>query len=289
MGSFYISIITLGIILVATALIMVAIDWKKSLNESLKIDQKKKELDDAVADAEMIMEEMNKFSGYIVEKIEDKMREFNQLVEMAGSLPVVSTGETQNIKVTEQALAEGNHYDEDEAPLESNVSIRTAIANENNNLDVNTDNNGNGTDKDNVKDENNEKEKDNAGGKNTKGSDDLGNNTLNDNTLNDNTFDNIILDNNALDQNVLGQNVSDDNTLSENKGRNIVLDNINAQKKSNTADKGKSAYVDKNSKYSRIILLYEEGKSIEEISRLLNIGKGEVQLILELRGKNEKV
>lgn len=75
MNQFYVSIVFLGMVLVVTALVWVAYDRKKSKDYAREMDEKKDELVNIIADAEQMVEELNKFSGYVVNQLETKKEE----------------------------------------------------------------------------------------------------------------------------------------------------------------------------------------------------------------------
>jgi len=75
MGQFYVSIIFVGIILVIAALLWVVFDRKKTFDYVKSLDAKKEELIGIIRDAEQMIEELNKFSDYIVSQMDLKNEE----------------------------------------------------------------------------------------------------------------------------------------------------------------------------------------------------------------------
>lgn len=75
MNQFYVSIIFIGITLIVISLIWIICDRKKSYDYAKKLDEKKEELVNIIADAEQMIEELNKFSDYIVTRMELKNEE----------------------------------------------------------------------------------------------------------------------------------------------------------------------------------------------------------------------
>lgn len=75
LNQFHVSIIFIGITIVFTALISIFFDSKRSHDNKKEIEQKKKELTDIISDAEEMVSELNKFSGYIVSQIDIKNNE----------------------------------------------------------------------------------------------------------------------------------------------------------------------------------------------------------------------
>ncbi|MFZ5987410.1 MAG: DUF6115 domain-containing protein [Bacillota bacterium] len=75
MISFYASIMFIGILLIMISLVWIAFERKKGLDDENRIDEKREELLRIIADAEMMVEELNKFSDYIVSQVDQKNRE----------------------------------------------------------------------------------------------------------------------------------------------------------------------------------------------------------------------
>jgi DNA-binding NarL/FixJ family response regulator len=88
--NFYASLIFLGIVLVLFSFIWVIIDKKKAFGFIKSIDSKKQELAEIITDAEQMIEELNKFSDYIVTQMDLKNEElqanFKSLEERVKSL-----------------------------------------------------------------------------------------------------------------------------------------------------------------------------------------------------------
>jgi ATP/maltotriose-dependent transcriptional regulator MalT len=77
MNQFYVSIIFLGITLIVISLVWIAYDRKKSYDYTDMLDSKKKELVGIISDAEQMVEELNKFSDYVVTQMDIKNAELN--------------------------------------------------------------------------------------------------------------------------------------------------------------------------------------------------------------------
>lgn len=75
MTQFYASIIFIGITLIVVALLWIALDRKKTQDSEQQIQQKKEELTGIITDAEQMIEEMNRFSDYIVTQMDLKNQE----------------------------------------------------------------------------------------------------------------------------------------------------------------------------------------------------------------------
>jgi len=78
MDGFYISLIFLGTLLVLFSLILVFFDKRKSFGFMKSYEKKKQELIDIINDAELMIEELNKFSDYIVNQMDLKNEELSR-------------------------------------------------------------------------------------------------------------------------------------------------------------------------------------------------------------------
>lgn len=77
MNQFYVCIIFIGIMLILVSLGMIAYDRKKGYDYSTKLIDKKEELEAIISDADQMINEMNKFSDYIVTQMELKNEEMS--------------------------------------------------------------------------------------------------------------------------------------------------------------------------------------------------------------------
>jgi hypothetical protein len=82
MNSFYVSIVFIGIMLIVISLVLVAYDRKKSFDYTGKLDEKREELTGIISDADQMIEEMNKFSDYIITQMELKNEEMSTSLKM---------------------------------------------------------------------------------------------------------------------------------------------------------------------------------------------------------------
>ena len=80
MTGFYVSVILFGVLVVFVALALIFSDRRKGMNYSKAIDQKSKQLVDIIKDAEQMIEEMDKFSDYIIRRFESKNDEIKELL-----------------------------------------------------------------------------------------------------------------------------------------------------------------------------------------------------------------
>ncbi len=78
MNGFYPSLIFLGILLILISLISIFLDKRKVFNFVKGFDQKKQELTEIISDAEQMIEELNRFSDYIVNRMDLKNEELNK-------------------------------------------------------------------------------------------------------------------------------------------------------------------------------------------------------------------
>ena len=75
MNQFYVALIFFGIILIFFSLIWVVLGKKKVFSFMKNFDEKKQELVEIINDAEQMIEELNKFSDYIVTQMDLKNEE----------------------------------------------------------------------------------------------------------------------------------------------------------------------------------------------------------------------
>ncbi len=78
MNGFYVSFIFLGIILVIASLICVFLDKKKVFNFTKNFDDKKQELTEIISDAELMIDELNNYSDYVVNQMDLKNEELTR-------------------------------------------------------------------------------------------------------------------------------------------------------------------------------------------------------------------
>ncbi|RXE60234.1 DUF6115 domain-containing protein [Acetivibrio mesophilus] len=83
MAGFYVSMMFIGILLVLASLILIVFDKKKSIEADKRIDEKKEELSKIIADADLMVEELNKFSDYVISQVEQKNKETLALIKDA--------------------------------------------------------------------------------------------------------------------------------------------------------------------------------------------------------------
>lgn len=83
MNQFYVSLIFIGIILVSFSLILVMLDKKKPFSFIKGYEDKKQELVQIINDAEQMIEELNKFSDYIVTQMDFKNEELQLNIKKA--------------------------------------------------------------------------------------------------------------------------------------------------------------------------------------------------------------
>ncbi len=108
MSGFYVSLIFIGILLSIISLVLILIDKKNIFVFRKTFDDKKQELVEIINDAEQMIDELNRFSDYIVSQIDVKNEELNASIkaaeqrirsfeEKAGA--VVAAVETAEVKI----------------------------------------------------------------------------------------------------------------------------------------------------------------------------------------------
>lgn len=83
MNGFYVSMIFLGIILVTISLLLIVVDKRKAFGFVKSFDDKKQELTEIINDAEQMIDELNRFSDYIVNQMDLKSEELNKNLKEA--------------------------------------------------------------------------------------------------------------------------------------------------------------------------------------------------------------
>jgi regulator of replication initiation timing len=196
LNGFYVSMIFLGMLFVVFSLVCLFLDKKKVFEFFKSFENKKKELVEIINDAEQMIEELNKFSDYIVNQIDLKNEQLNKSLKDT---------EAKIHQLSEKAAAIGGS---------ASVSIDTTAIN--------------------VK-----RQKAHAG---------------------------------------LRALVSQPPIRKVNS-KNEMDDSVSNTQETGTKDK----VVPFHSKYSEVLRLYREGMGNLDIAKSLNIGKGEVELIVGLR------
>lgn len=192
MVGFYSSIIFIGIILIVVSFIWIVFDRKNAFDTELRMDEKKAELIRIIRDAEMMVEELNKFSDYVVTQIGEKNAQMNTRFMEAEKLIEIMRIETASFHNLQNGVIE-NGYSIDKYPSFSEI--------------------------------NSVKKKD--------------------------------VENEKPDEHVM------------NSGKNMK-----------GVSKVKEKIISINNKHNEVITLANKGLNETEIARKLNIGKGEIQLIL---------
>lgn len=207
MEGFYVSIIFVGIMLVFISFAMIAYDRKKTYDYTKLLDEKKQDLIDIISDAEQMVEEMNKFSDYIVTKIDLKNEELCTLLKnVEGKTKKISI-QLENIDTQKNVSHKKNEKSVVEAiEIKENVSQKEKL------FDHNSD---------------------------------------------------LVIDNNLIESAV-----------------EMHSNNLKHQSKS------KDKIIPLNSRHKEVIQLVNKGMNSTEIARKLNIGKGEIELIIGINKSN---
>ncbi len=83
MTAFFICIILIGVLMTAVAMIWMVIEKKKSRDYRLETDERRYELKHVVEEAELLLDELNNFSNYIVTRMEEKQQEVESVIQAA--------------------------------------------------------------------------------------------------------------------------------------------------------------------------------------------------------------
>lgn len=81
MESFYICVILVGIFIVVFSLICMTVEKKKKRDYRRDIDERISELQQVIQDADQLLTELNNYSTYIVERIEEKQQNLENVAK----------------------------------------------------------------------------------------------------------------------------------------------------------------------------------------------------------------
>ena len=219
MNQFYVGLIFIGIILISFSLILVLFEKRKVFKFLKHYEEKKQELVEIIYDAEQMIEELNKFSDYIVTQMDFKNEELSMNLKKAHEeIRALNLKSQSNCRLSEEVKTSHETEINEDLKSETNMEVRQEIAvNGNYNTPVD------------------------------------------------------------LPEPLFKLN------------SDIEIENLNFEKSSlngNTEYKSQSVRYDKvipiNNKYNEVLRLSKCGMAEVDIARRLNMGKGEIQLILEL-------
>lgn len=128
MDSFNFSIMFLGVLLIAVSLVMIAFDRKRSYDDLDKLSNRKEELVGIIKDAEQMVEELNRFSDYIVTQIDSKSEEITNKLsyvdEKIVQLNIKADSRSNNYVLSEINAAAASEISNKEAnKLRSDLAI----------------------------------------------------------------------------------------------------------------------------------------------------------------------
>lgn len=216
MSGFYVSLIFVGILLVLISIILILIDKKNVFIFRKTFDDKKQELVEIINDAEQMIDELNRFSDYIVSQIDAKNEELN--VSIKGAEKKISALKNKATAISKTI----------------NATSRKAIKDDSDDTVIET--------------------KNSMAGEATK-----------------------------------AQRQSDTGSVLPQKALNNPVAAVEAYSRSKTMpsktikNRGDKV-IPFNSKHSEVLRLSKQGMEGTEIAKSLNMGKGEVELIIGLRG-----
>jgi len=81
MTAFFICIILIGIFIVCIALIWMVIERKNARDYRLDLDERRFELQQVIEDADQLLGELNQFSDYIVNRMEEKQNDMEFVIK----------------------------------------------------------------------------------------------------------------------------------------------------------------------------------------------------------------
>ncbi|HOQ00952.1 MAG TPA: hypothetical protein PK604_09070 [Acetivibrio clariflavus] len=195
MVGFYSSIIFIGIVLIIVSIVWIMYDKKEAYDLELRMDEKKAELLEILTDAEEMIEELNKFSDYVITRVEEKNSEMDlKFVEAEKLLKTIKTEMDAISNFYKKEAGNSNSFEPNSMILDTELIDEYNSANINNNESFAASN----------------------------------------------------------------KETEDDKSLSKSEEKVVTL----------------------NSKHKEVLMLAKKGLNETEIAKKLNIGKGEIQLIL---------
>jgi hypothetical protein len=232
---FHISIMFVGILLMVISLVWIAFDKKKQLDDKEVLQEKKEMLVSVISDAELMIEELNNISDYLVSHIDKKRQEVvNTVKEADEKIKAAKDIEVKEITDKEIKSAAGKKIKEiidKEIKSAADKKIKTIII---------------------------EKIKEAA----------------------DKEIEIIKEEkvSNEIDKVYFTESkellIDGENTIF----RNVLSEDINKSLSNKIESKRK--IVSANSKYKEVISLSQSGLNETQIAKKLNMGKGEIQLVL---------
>lgn len=233
MNGFYVSMIFFGILLVLVSLLFIALDKKRVFNFTRSFDDKKQQLTEILNDAELMIEELNKFSDYIVNQMDLKNEELNKNLKIAED-KVLALGERVRVmsvdSYTSAAVnpaADGSSVQPPVSAIQASGQINRAVS----------------------------------------------------------AYKQEALENDKQSEN----DMVNETEASEATGSRIVTQAAAHQEKAvetvSPPLKKKDKVIPLRNKYSEVIRLSQQGMESIDIARGLNMGKGEVELIIGLRSE----
>ncbi|EPR13104.1 DUF6115 domain-containing protein [Ruminiclostridium papyrosolvens] len=117
MGAFYVTIIFLGVILVAVSLFLIIMDRANGKDFFKEFDRKKDEMFGLIQDSEEMIHELNRMSDYVVTVISEKNQEFFKKVKDMDNQD----------KVEEKPVNKNQQQTQIEAPVISVPEISTEV------------------------------------------------------------------------------------------------------------------------------------------------------------------
>lgn len=127
MNGFYVSMIFLGMLLIIVSLISIFLDKRKVFNFIKGFDEKRQELSEIIGDAEQMIDELNRFSDYIVTQMDLKNEELNRNLQEAEVRVKTLNGRISTVNIASDAVPEAE-IDVMETEIAYNISCATAVS-----------------------------------------------------------------------------------------------------------------------------------------------------------------
>lgn len=109
MNSFYYGIMFIGILMVVIAFVWMIADRRKAAAYLKELENKKEDISNVVKDADVMLEELNKFSDYVLTQLDRKSRDIAANIEHS------------------QAPGQKTQFHKESTSLQASTSMQTAV------------------------------------------------------------------------------------------------------------------------------------------------------------------
>jgi hypothetical protein len=275
MDSFFITTIFVGIILIGISFIIAFVDKKIVKKDINKLESKKAELIEIISDAEQMIFELNNFSDYVVEKMENSKDELEKQLNLVAE-------NKKTIKNSEKVIAEKIKSEVSKSVLNDEVAKKTKkIIESRNTAEVMANiKNENDSDVEFIIDETKTEKKEDKKINEIENMYNKNNIKINENKSNKQKIN----DNKSKDEKSNDINPKVVKITEKVENKRVVNQQFSIDNKLGIDDK-KIHKISRDSKKNKIMDLFAKGYTEAEIARQLDIGRGEIHLIVGVSAK----